>query len=62
MPAMLISIMSKLVVALATEAFAKHLLLRLGKEIAKSTESTVDDDIVRYVADAWGLGEDNHNK
>lgn len=51
----LLTIGGKLAMSLATEELARRVLYRVAKHLAEKTESTVDDDIVKYIAESWGL-------
>jgi hypothetical protein len=53
--AILIPIFTRLGLALLNEVLIKRLIYRLAQELVKLTESTVDDDVVKYCAEAWGL-------
>lgn len=55
MPAILLSILSKLVVSLVTETFVKSIIFQLAHAIAKKTQNDVDDQIVEAVRQAWSI-------
>jgi hypothetical protein len=53
--AVLVPILARLGLALLNEALIKRLIYRLAQELVKLTESTVDDDVVKFIGEAWGL-------
>ncbi len=55
MASTLATIGMRLLMSLVTEEFIKRLLYRGAEEIAKKTQTTIDDDVVKYVGEAWGL-------
>ncbi len=54
---LLLPILSKLAVALLSEFFVKRLIYRTMLELSKATENQYDDDVVKFMGEAWDLTE-----